>query len=178
MDQAGSKDIVQSHSGSHWGPAERRDPIEENITRESSTIQMRTARFRKDFPALGWVGKGGKFEKDKWRLKRKLAAAGVDLSMNTTLGVLGSYWTPPREKLVAEYWFRKPSHRPAVLKIIRKYYSFYLFRCRRVCSVNAQSISTVLYLHRRLVLAGLNYHTRSQDVRSQLTNPSCPPLAP
>jgi hypothetical protein len=69
------------------GTSERRDPLRRTSHGKNSTIQMRTARFREDFPALGWVKKGGKFEKDKRRLKRKLAAAGVDFSMNTTRGV-------------------------------------------------------------------------------------------
>ena len=48
---------------------------------------MRTARFREDFPALGWVKKGGNFEKDRRKLKARLELAGVPSSRNTSRGV-------------------------------------------------------------------------------------------
>jgi hypothetical protein len=53
---------------------------------QNSTIQMRTARFRDDFPALEWVKKGGNFEKDRRKLKTRREAANIPLSKNTTRG--------------------------------------------------------------------------------------------
>lgn len=54
---------------------------------QNSTIQMRTARFREDFPALGWVKKGGNFDKDRRKLKTRLQVADINLNRNTTRGV-------------------------------------------------------------------------------------------
>jgi hypothetical protein len=80
-----SKDIIDRVGTQPMSSASRRS--EKQLRGQNSTFQMRTARFREDFQALGWVKKGGNFEKDRRKLKARLELAGVPSSRNTTRGV-------------------------------------------------------------------------------------------
>lgn len=52
-----------------------------------STVQMRSLRFRTDFPALGWANQGPKFDAEKLRIEGLMQEAGLDPASRTTRGL-------------------------------------------------------------------------------------------
>lgn len=52
-----------------------------------STVQMRSLRFRTDFPAIGWANQGPKFDAEKLRIEGLMQQAGLDPASETTRGL-------------------------------------------------------------------------------------------